>query len=313
MGEDVHDHQKKKEVFRPSVKDVEATRRDRWREEERDTNSSIRRDRWREGDKGLIDGRKVDRWTDSAGRHYGEARRVPVERFPDSGNRESSHDQRRESKWNTRWGPDNKEADGLREKWSDFSKDDDFPIEKGPSGLAYHGKDEREGDHYRPWRPNSSQSRGRMDPPHHLTMTPNKHTFTVSQGRGRGENAPTFSHGRGRIPSVGSSMNEVSSHIQSHSVLSEKVESAHDESSPLRYSRTKLLSVYRTTDMGYTSKYLEGVAQIPSLMQEEPLEPLAICAPSAEELVSCCLNFFSSQLSFNQPNILLLIDHLERN
>nr|GMD96283.1 uncharacterized protein LOC109152893 isoform X2 [Ipomoea batatas] len=193
MGEDVHDHQKKKEVFRPSVMDVESARRDRWREEERDTNSSIRRDRWREGDKGLGDGRKVDRWTDSAGRHYGEGRRVPVERFSDTGNRESSHDQRRESKWNTRWGPDNKEVDGLREKWSDFSKDDDFPIEKGPSGLAYHGKDEREGDHYRPWRPNASQSRG-------------------------------------RIPSVGSSMNDVSSHIPSHSVLAEKVESGHDES-----------------------------------------------------------------------------------
>ncbi|XP_031125081.1 protein ESSENTIAL FOR POTEXVIRUS ACCUMULATION 1-like [Ipomoea triloba] len=285
MGEDVHDHQKKKEVFRPSVMDVESARRDRWREEERDTNSSIRRDRWREGDKGLGDGRKVDRWTDSAGRHYGEGRRVPVERFSDSGNRESSHDQRRESKWNTRWGPDNKEVDGLREKWSDFSKDDDFPIEKGPSGLVYHGKDEREGDHYRPWRPNASQSRGRVDSPHHLTLTPNKHAFTASHGRGRGENAPTFSHGRGRIPSVGSSMNDVSSHIQSHSVLAEKVESGHDESSPLRYTRTKLLNVYSTTDMRSSSKYLEGVAQIPSLMQEEPLAPLAIGAPSAEELI----------------------------
>nr|GMD99718.1 uncharacterized protein LOC109152893 isoform X2 [Ipomoea batatas] len=110
-----------------------------------------------------------------------------------------------------------------------------------------------------------------MDPPHHLTLTPNKHAFTASHGRGRGENAPTFSH--------------VSSHIQSHSVVLEKVEIGHDESSPLRYTRTKLLNVYSTTYMRSSSKYLEGVVQIPSLMQEEPLAPLAIGAPSAEELI----------------------------
>lgn len=44
-GEDAHDAHKRKDVFRPSMFDLEGGRRDRWRDEERDTKSSIRKDR----------------------------------------------------------------------------------------------------------------------------------------------------------------------------------------------------------------------------------------------------------------------------
>ncbi|KAH0681475.1 uncharacterized protein [Solanum tuberosum] len=280
MGDDMHDNQKKKDVFRPSVLDMESGRRDRWRDEERDTNSAVRRDRWREGDKEIGDGRKVERWSDSSGRHHGEARRVPGERWTDSGNRENNHDQRRESKWNTRWGPDEKEADAVREKWSNSSKDAEMHLEKGSPGLAYHGKDEREGDHYRPWR-STSHGRGRSEPTHQA-FTPNKQVPTFSHGRGREDGATaTFSLGRGRALSGGSPMIKGSPHVQSFGAFSEKAENV---SSPIQYSRIKMLDVYRVTDMQSCSNFSDVIVQFPSLTQDEPLEPLALCAPSPEEL-----------------------------
>nr|XP_016489233.1 PREDICTED: uncharacterized protein LOC107809155 isoform X2 [Nicotiana tabacum] len=280
MGDDAHDNQKKKDVFRPSVLDMEPGRRDRWRDEERDTNSAVRRDRWREGDKELGEGRKVERWSDSSGRNHGEGRRVPGERWTDSGNRESNHDQRRESKWNTRWGPDEKEGDAVREKWSNPSKDAEMHLEKGSQGLAFSGKDEREGDHYRPWR-STSHGRGRAESLHQGS-TPNKQVPTFSHGRGREDGATTtFSLGRGRALSGVSPVNKGSPHLQSFGSFSEKAESV---SSPLQYSRIKMLDVYRVIDMRSCSKFSDGIVQVPSLTQDEPLEPLALCAPSPEEL-----------------------------
>lgn len=90
----------------------------------------------------------------------------------------------------------------------------------------------------------------------------NKQVPTFSHGRGRGENTPSF-------------------HSQSWgaTVLHK------GESGPLKYSRTKLLDVYRMTDMKLFSKLLDGFVQVPSLTQEEALEPLALCAPNSEEMV----------------------------
>lgn len=290
-GEDMHETHKKKDVFRPSLLDMESGRRDRWRDEERDTNSSIRKDRWRDGDKDLGDIRRADRWMEnSSTRHPGEARRVPSDRWSDSSNRDANHDQRRESKWNTRWGPDDKETESLREKWLDSSKDGDVHVEKGLSHVANHGKDEREGDHYRPWRSSSLQSRGRGEPPHHQSLTPNKQVPTFSHGRGRGESTPpTFSLGRGRGSYGGSSINMRS---QPLGTVADSVESSHGEPYRLRYSRTKLLDVYRITDMSSNRKLVDGIAQGPYLTQDGPLEPLALCAPDSEELVILFMSYF---------------------
>ncbi|XP_057502435.1 protein ESSENTIAL FOR POTEXVIRUS ACCUMULATION 1-like [Actinidia eriantha] len=284
--EEIHDIPKKKDVFRPTVLDMDSGRRDRWRDEERDTNFSVRRDRWSEGDKDLGDSRKVDRRMDnSSARNFTEARRAPSDRWTDVSNREANHDQRRESKWNTRWGPDDKEVDSLRDKWMDSSRDADIPIVKGLSHLTNHGKDEKEGDYYRPWRPNA-HNRGRVEPPPHPCSTPSRQGSTFAYGRGRGENVlPTSLYGRGRVGPGGSPMNSTSVHPQSFGTTSEKGEIGHGEPSPISYSRTKLLDVYRMTDMISCQKILDGVVPVPSLTQEEPLEPLAFCAPTADEVV----------------------------
>ncbi|CAI8606429.1 unnamed protein product [Vicia faba] len=276
---DGEDAQKRKDVFRPSMFDSENGRRDRWRDEERDTErdtkSSIRKDRWRDGDKDLGDSRKVDRWGENpAPKNFGETRRVTADthRWNDSGNREANFDQRRESKWNTRWGPNEKEPEGVREKWSDSGKDGDIHLDKGLS----HGKDEKEGDQVRPWRPNFAQSRGRVEPPHSQSTPPNKQASTFSYGRGRGENTPppVFSPGLGR---GGSSLNST----YPGSAL-DKVESEHEE--PFRYNRTKLLDVYRVTNMGRNRNLVDDFVQVPSLTHDESLEPLALTTPNSEEL-----------------------------
>lgn len=286
-GEDAHDAHKRKDVFRPSVLDSESGRHDRWRDEERDTKPSIRKDRWRAGDKDLGDSRRVDRRGENPPpKNLGEARRgtPDAHKWNDSGNRETNFDQRRESKWNTRWGPDDKEPEGLREKWSDSGKDDDIHLDKGLS----HGKDEKEGEHYRPWRPNSLQSRGRVEPPHSQNTTPNKQFSTFSHGRGRGENTPPiFSLGHGRAGSSGSSLNTAYP-----GTALDKVESGHAESCPFRYNRTKLLDVYRVTDMGTIRKLVDDLVQVPNLTQEERLEPLALVTPNSEELVHSLLFVF---------------------
>ncbi|XP_022772767.1 uncharacterized protein LOC111315363 isoform X2 [Durio zibethinus] len=285
-GEEMHDTLKKNDVFRPSLLDMETGRRDRWRDEERDTHSSVRKDHWRDGDKEPSDTRRMDRWTDNLpSRHYGEARRAPSERWTDSGNRDSNYDQRRESKWNTRWGPDDKTTESLHDKWTDSGRDGDMPLDKGLSHLSRHGKDEREGDHYRPWRSASFQNRGSGEP-QHQTLTPSKQVLTFSYGQGRGENHPsTFSAGRGRGSSGGNSGASIPTHRQSLGPISDKGEIDHGEPSLLRYSRTKLLDIYRTTDMRIYQNLLEELVLVPSLTQDEALEPLALCAPYSDEMV----------------------------
>ncbi|CAN1126929.1 Protein ESSENTIAL FOR POTEXVIRUS ACCUMULATION 1 [Linum perenne] len=276
-GEDMHDIHKKKDVFRPSLFDMETGRRDRWRDEERDTNFSVRKDRWRDGDKEVGDTKRTDRWGEnSSGKHY-EARRAPTERWSDSSNRDNTHDQRRESKWNSRWGPDNKEADGSREKWGGSSKDNDVPHDKGLGILPTQGKDDREIDHSRPWRSNLSQSRARGDAPHQ-TPPSNKHGPMFSYGRGRGESSPTLSAGRGRIGVGGNSL--ISVHSQPLGAISDKAENG-----PLRYGRTKLLDLFRRTDMRSSWKLLDEFVHVPSLTQEEMVEPLALLSPDPEETV----------------------------
>ncbi|KAK9054363.1 hypothetical protein SSX86_025441 [Deinandra increscens subsp. villosa] len=256
------DHQKKKDVFRPSVLD----NREKWRDEERETSTFVPKDRWREGDKelGVRDNRKVDRWAESSsGKHHGESRHAPSVKWGDSGNKDSNHDQiqRRESKWNTRWGPDDKETDAMHEH--------DIP-------------NEREADHPRPWRSNSALNRGRVDPPHQQSPGLNKQTPMFSHGRGRGEHHnPTFSVGQGRGAPVGSPINNGSTKLQS---LADVGDRGHGDMSPMRYSRTKLLDVYRITDMKVGGLMLDKVVPVPSLTQEEAIEPLALTSPTPEEL-----------------------------
>ncbi|KAK8465332.1 hypothetical protein PHAVU_009G057400 [Phaseolus vulgaris] len=287
-GEDVNDGHKQKDVFRPSMLDSENGRHDRWRDEERDTksSSSLHKDRWRNGDKDLTDTRRMDRWTENPStRHFAEARRGTSDRWNDSGNKDTNFEQRRESKWNSRWGPGDKESKGLREKWSDPGKDGDLQVGKSLSNISNLVKDEKEGDHYRPWRSNASQSRGRVEPTHHQNVMPNKQVSVLPYGWGRGEDtSPVTAFGHARFGSGGNSINGTYMHAQYPENLLDKVESQHDgKAHCFRYSRKNLLDVYRVADM-HTNRKLVEFVQVPSITQDEPLQPLGFCAPNSEEL-----------------------------
>ncbi|XP_052731994.1 protein ESSENTIAL FOR POTEXVIRUS ACCUMULATION 1 isoform X2 [Vigna angularis] len=280
-GEDVNDGLKQKDVFRPSMLDSESGHRDHWRDEERDTksSSSLHKDRWRNGNKDVIDTRRMDRWTENPStRHFGEAHRGTSDRWNDSGNKDTNFEQRRMSKWNTRWGPDDKESEGLREKWSDPGKDGDLHLGKSLSNISYLVKDEKEGDPYRPWRPNASQSHD------HQNGIPNNQASALSYGWGCGEDTPPVdAFGRARFGSGGNSINSTYMHSQYPETVLDKVESEHREAHCFRYNRTNLLDVYRVADM-HTHRKLVEFLQIPSITQDEPLKPLGFCAPNSEEL-----------------------------
>ncbi|PWA82837.1 GYF-like protein [Artemisia annua] len=252
-GNDIH---KKKDVFRPSMLEKN---RERWHDEEREINSSARKDRWRGEEKELVENRKVDRWTDNpSGRYHGQTHRAPSERLADSGNKEANHDPRRESKWSSRWGPDDKETDSVHDKWTDS------------------GKDEWDTDHPRPWRSSSALSRGKIEPSSYQSPTSNKLSPMGVHGRGRGENHhPTFSIGRGRGAVEWNPMNSIDSHpLASFSAKGDRY----------YYSRAKLLDLYRVTDMRSSERVLDGAMVVPLLTQEEPLEPLALIEPTPEEV-----------------------------
>ncbi|KAF8091840.1 hypothetical protein N665_0433s0009 [Sinapis alba] len=289
-GEETPDNPKKKDVFRPSLLAAETGRREGWRDEERDTFSAVRNDRWRNGDKDFGDNKKVDRWDNVGSRQFGEQRRWtdsgnkdagseqrrgPSDRWTDSGNKDAGTDQRRESKWNSRWGPDDKEAENARNKWDEPGKDGEIIREKGPSLPS------SDGDHYRPWRP--SQGRGRGESLHSQS-TPNKQVTAFSHSRGRGENPAIFSAGRGRLSSGGSLFTSASNQSHPPGSASEKGESGPGEPYHLRYSRMKLLDVYRMADTVCFEKFPDGFVEVPSLTCEQPSDPLAICAPSSEEV-----------------------------
>ncbi|CAH8390762.1 unnamed protein product [Eruca vesicaria subsp. sativa] len=290
-GEETPENPKKKDVFRPSLLAAETGRREGWRDEERDTFSAGKNDRWRNGDKDFGDNKKVDRWDNVGSRQFVEPRRWndsgskdagpeqqrrgPSDRWNDSGNKDAGTEQRRESKWNSRWGPDDKEGDNTRNKWDEPGKDGETVREKAPSLPS------SDGDHYRPWRP--SQGRGRGESLHSQS-TPNKQVTAFSHSRGRGDNTAVFSAGRGRVASGGSLF--TSSPNQSHppGSASEKGESGPGEPHHLRYSRMKLLDVYRMADTVCFEKFPDGFIEVPSLTCEQPSDPLAICAPSSEEV-----------------------------
>ncbi|KAF5196465.1 Gyf domain-containing protein [Thalictrum thalictroides] len=285
-GEDPHDTDKKRDVFRPSLHDLESDRRDRWRDEERDTNSAIRRDRRKDGEKEIGDPRKMDRWVETSIRHSVEARRPPSDRWNDSNNRDVNYDQRRDNKWGTRWGPDDKESESWREKLQDSGRDSDLPRDKVMSHVSSFGKEDKEVDHYRPWRSNAAQSRGRGEPPHHQAFPQNKQSSTFNYGKGRGENASNFSVGRGRVSSGGAVLNINSGQPHSLGAALDKGDGFYRDHSSLKYSRLKLLDIYRMTDLRSHGNPLDGLFEIPpSLTQTEALEPLALSAPASEESV----------------------------
>ncbi|KAG0468866.1 hypothetical protein HPP92_018194 [Vanilla planifolia] len=100
----------------------------------------------------------------------------------------------------------------------------------------------------------------------------NKQIHLVGCGRGKWEN----------------SRSDSSSAVRSYPVgfLPAKSDGMLPRSSPGRYGRLKLLDIYRMIDMSSHRPSTDLYMELPSMLQSEPLEPLALLVPTAEESVT---------------------------
>ncbi|KAL9331206.1 hypothetical protein ACSQ67_000816 [Phaseolus vulgaris] len=257
-----------KKDWRRTTPDVDISRR--WREEERETSLLGRRDR-----------RKEDRRLENTS--TSENRSLPSDRWHES--RGSGHDSRRENKWSSRWGPEDKEKDSRSEKRNDVEKEDGH-TEKQSSGVGNRIGSDRETDSRDKWRPRhrlEAQAAGVAT----YRAAPG---FGLEKGRTEGSNV-RFSPGRGRA-NINGNLQIVRSPIGSSlgSALVDKNKTILGKSSlgadSYYYPRGKLLDIYRKqkVDPNFDSLPSEMEHTSP-LTQHGSIEPLAFVAPAAEEEV----------------------------
>ncbi|KAJ1389789.1 GYF-like domain superfamily [Sesbania bispinosa] len=254
-----------KKDWRRTAPDVDISRR--WREEERETSLLGRRDR-----------RKEDRRLEITS--TSENRSLPSDRWHDS--RGSGHDSRRENKWSSRWGPEDKEKDSRNEKRNDVEKEDGH-AEKQSSAASNRAGSDRDTDSRDKWRPRhrlEAQAAGVAT----YRAAPG---FGLEKGRMEGSNV-RFSPGRGRAningnlqigrPPLGSSVG--SALMDKKSVLGKSILGADS----YYYPRGKLLDIYRKQKVDPTFESMPSEMERTSpITQPGSVEPLAFVAPAAEE------------------------------
>lgn len=257
-----------KKDWRKTAPDVDNSRR--WREEERETSLLGRRDRRK-------DDRRVENTSTS------ETRPLPADRWHDS--RGSGHDSRRENKWSSRWGPEEKEKDSRSEKKNDVEKEDGH-AEKQSTGASNRAVSDRDIETREKWRP-----RHRLE-----AQAAGVATYRAAPGfgleKGRTEGSiGRFSPGRGRAsfngilqigrPPIGSSVG--STLMDTNKTMLGKSSLGADS---YCYPRGKLLDIYRKQKVDSTFESVPSEMEHTSpITQIESVEPLAFVAPVAEEEV----------------------------
>jgi PERQ amino acid-rich with GYF domain-containing protein len=140
----------------------------------------------------------------------------------------------------------------------------------------------------------------------HLSLAPQRPSASFGYSRERQESdSPNSTSVHGRFTSVTSRVNSRSSRPFHLGILSPRPGGASRDSE--RYSRMKLLEIYRTTDVRNFVMPLDDTEEI-SLWQEDPMEPLAFIAPNAEEAV-----IFTIILSLLAQGDLVIIKFLSFN
>ncbi|KAK8687914.1 hypothetical protein V6N13_086707 [Hibiscus sabdariffa] len=241
-----------KKEWRRAAPDLESTRH--WREEERETSLLGRRDL-----------RKEDRRTDiSSTMDVPENRTLSSERRQDVNSRGSGLESRRENKWSSRWGLEDKEKDSRNEKRTDAKKEDASSEKQAIAGGGRLAS-ERENDSRDKWRP-----RHRLEV-HAGGSASHRSAPGFSLERGRVERLNVgFTAGRGKPPSV--------SVIGALPVDKIKTFNAYC------YPRGKLLDIYRKQKAAPNFDTLPDEMDHSSMItQKEIVEPLAFVAPYAEE------------------------------
>ncbi|XP_043723699.1 uncharacterized protein LOC122670781 isoform X2 [Telopea speciosissima] len=263
------DGSQEKKDWRRAATEIESTRR--WREEERETGLLGRRDR-----------RKEDRRVDNVSVRE-EARNLPSsDRWHDVNNRSSAHETRRDSKWSSRWGPDDKEKDSRADKKMEVEKEDAHNDKQSFVGIN-RAAPERETDSRDKWRPR-----------HRLEVHSSGSTvyraapgFGLERGRVEGSNVG-FAPGRGRSNLIGSlSLIRPPSAGPIGAPL-DKNENMHGKfglsAYMFCYPRGKLLDIYRKQKLvpSFAARP-DGSEEVATITQESPVEPLSFVTPDEEE------------------------------
>nr|GLL43956.1 uncharacterized protein LOC109175541 isoform X2 [Ipomoea trifida] len=241
----------------------------RWREEERETGLLARRDR-RKQDRRAVENVSAKETT--------ENRALPTtDRWHDGGNRNAGLEARRDSKWSSRWGPEEKEKEARTEKKVDTEKED--ANSDTQTFVASRAVSERDPDARDKWRPRH-RLEGTTAVPGSYRAAPG---FGVERGRAEGSYVG-FVIGRGRSsmsiqrPSggaIGAALSE-----NDKSVLGKPFIAANTFS----YPRGKLLDIYRwqRIDSSFGNVY-DKMEEAPPITQETVIEPLSFVVPDHEE------------------------------
>ncbi|KAL8255155.1 hypothetical protein R6Q59_033376 [Mikania micrantha] len=243
--------------WKKAANETESSRR--WREEERETGLLGRRDR-----------RKIENRRADGGRDTTDARAPPPsERWHDAANRNPTHEARRDSKWSTRWGPDEKDKEARPEKKVDVEKEDSHG-ETQPHSSITRLTSERDSDSRDKWRP-----RHRME--------------ASASASGSFRAAPGFGLEKGRVdgPTTGFTVGRGRSGGRPSSAGSaENIDSVPGKVSAgvFFYPRGKLLDIYRTQKRDPSFANMpEKITQVSSITEEVAVEPLAFVAPDKDE------------------------------
>ncbi|CAH2034026.1 unnamed protein product [Thlaspi arvense] len=267
------DAPEEKKDWRKVVPENETSRR--WREEERETGLlGVRK----------VDRRKTERRNDNvSSRETGDVKNIASsDRWHDVNSRAAVHEPRRDNKWSSRWGPDDKEKETRSEKL-DNNKDKEEPQTESQSAVgSVRATSERDSDPRDKWRPRhrmESQSGG----PNPYRAAPG---FGLDKGRTEGPKVGfTVGRGRASVTGRGSSTTSIGAgaFLRNESIPGKQSPSA----SMFRYPRGKVLDLYRKQkpdpSLGRVPTEMEEVA---SITQGALIEPLAFITPDAEEEAS---------------------------
>lgn len=249
----------------------------RWREEERDTGLLVRRERKKEGDR-ENEYRKSERRVDTSSMREADSKSMPLSDKWHEGNiRTSGHENRRDSKWSSRWGPEDKE-DPRTEKKVNVDKDDTH-TEKQPVVVANRATSESDArDKWRPRHRQDVQSGG-------STVYRAAPGFGLDRGRADGQ-ITGFASGRGRSNLTGSFPIGRPSVAGPIGFKSEAMVRNGLSPDTFRYPRGKLLDIYRKRSLVSTFGALpDGLEEVPPITQSNKVDPLAFVTPDAEEEV----------------------------
>ncbi|XP_076884081.1 uncharacterized protein LOC143533094 isoform X1 [Bidens hawaiensis] len=252
-----------KKDWRKVANETENSRR--WREEERETGLLGRRDRRK------TDNRRVD-----GGRDTTDTRAPPTnERWHDAGTRNPNHEARRDSKWSSRWGPDEKDKEARVEKKTDVEKKDNHgEIQTHSSTVRLTS--ERDPDSRDKWRPRHRLEAANSTAPGSFRAASG---FGLEKGRSDG---PTtgFTVGRGRSSGPLARPSSAGSTETNDSVPGKAVTS----SGLFFYPRGKLLDIYRTQKLDPCFiNTPDNIEQVSPITEVTVVEPLAFVAPDKDE------------------------------